>query len=63
MLERICGMDNDFNNWIKNLDKKRNKIDGYSFISTFEKIRLCRYLANEFGLDVILKRASDLMSK
>lgn len=56
-------MDNDFNNWIKNLDKKRNKIDGYSFISTFEKIRLCRYLANEFGLDVILKRASDLMSK
>lgn len=37
-------MDKDFNNWIKNWDKKRNKIDGYSFISTFEKIMLCRYL-------------------
>ena len=44
MLERICGIDKNFNNWIKNWDKKRDKINGYSFISTFEKIILCRYL-------------------
>ena len=37
-------MEKDFNNWLKDWDKMRNKIDGYGFVSTFEKIMLCRYL-------------------
>lgn len=37
-------MENDLNNRLKDWKKIRNKINGYNYISTFEKIMLCRYL-------------------